>query len=158
MEELMKALGVKSVNDMTLEEIKTRIDDYQDFNDSLEEISETLEINTGVYMDLEFIYEMHKETIEKDYRERYEHNLRFYERNPRALTNVLIAMVMRTHAKIGEISFMLDSDLDGLQYREAEILDDMEQSQIADSENCEFCGGNCDDCYISGCCSSAVSR
>lgn len=154
MEELMKTLGVKSVNDMTLEEIKTRIEDYQDFNGSLEEISETLEINTGVYRDLDFLYEIHKETIEKDYRERYEHNLRFYERNSRALINVLIAMVMRTHAKIGEISFMLNNDLEGLQYHEAEILDDMEQSQIADSEYCEFC----DDCYISGCSASAVSR
>lgn len=158
MYEVLKALGYKDPKDMNLDEIKTRSGDYENFLGSLEEISEELEINTGVYMDLEFMYEMHKEIIEKDYRERYKHNLRFYERNSRALTNVLIAMVMRAHAKIGETSFFLENSYEYLLERESQILDDMEQSQIAESEYCEYCGGNCDDCYISECSSSACGR
>lgn len=158
MEELLKAMGYKDPDDMNLDEVRRQTEDYTHFLESLDEISEALEINTGTYMELEYMYDFNKETIEQDYSNKWKYNQRFYERNPQVLANVLLAMVMRAHAKMGEIAFMLENDVENLYEREAQILDDMEQSQIADSENCEYCGGNCDDCYIQGCCSSACER
>ena len=136
MYEVLKAMGHTDTEEMNLDKIKTRTEDYENFLGSLEEISEELEINTGVYMDLEFMYEIHKERIESDYKERYEHSLRYYDRNPRALANVLIAMVMRTHAKIGEISLFLENSYEYLLDREKQTLDDMEQKANIQKEVC----------------------
>lgn len=139
MEELLKAMGCKSVNDMSLEEIRTRITDYEDFMNSLEEISEIMENNTGLGLLL-------SELGEPEYHLFNEIKYGLERREDyKPLAEVLLLIWQRINAKLGEISFMIDNDLDELNFREAEILDDMEQSQIADSEYCEMSGGNCDD-------------
>lgn len=127
MYEVLKAMGHKDSKDMNLDEVRTRTEDYENFLGSLEEISQELEINTGTYMELEYMYDTNREVIMQDYINRWKYNQRFYERNPQVLANVLLAMVMKAHAKMGEISFMLENDVEYLYDRESQIIDDMEQ-------------------------------
>lgn len=155
MEELLKAMGIKPTEEMSLDEVRTKIDDYMNFDDSLQELSEALEINTGTYMQLQSIYEDNATEIEKTYNNRWAMDYRHLCRNPQELADILLAIFVHAHAKIGEISFMLENDIGILNDRETEILDRMEQEQIADSDYCQMSDLDCDDCYISECSSSA---
>lgn len=128
MEELLKAMGCKPTKDMNLDEVRIQKEDYQNFLGSFDEISEVLEINTELYIYLERIYDKNKMYIDFDYQHRYLYNPKYYREHPSVLANVLLATVMRAHAKIGEISYMLENDVENLYKRETEILDDMEQS------------------------------
>lgn len=126
MEELMKALGIKPTKEKSLEEVRTQINDYENFNGSLVEISEAMEINTGTYMILQSIYEDEKDDIENIYRDAFNLSYPFLLRNPEILSRLLIAIFIHAHGKIGEISFMLENDIEALNDREAEILDAMQ--------------------------------
>ena len=142
MEELIKAMGIKPTKEMSLDEIRTRIDDYCDFDDSLQEISEVLEINTGTYMQLHSIYDDNADEIEGAYAKRWAMNYKHLCRNPQELAYILLAIFVRAHAKIGEIAFMLENSINALNDRESETIDDMMIHEMFGVKNitCPKCG------------------
>lgn len=138
-----------------LTEIKTRTEDYQCFLESLDEISEILETSRefGLLLDeINDIFYIKHETMNFSCKEIFYDITRRedYEK----IAFVLMSMWIRVNAKLGEIAFMLENDIEAMEEEETEILDDMEQQSMRDSDFCNL-GNSCDDCYISECSSSS---
>lgn len=149
-----------------LGEIRQKIEDYNDFLDSLEEISNALETSTGLGLFLQYESEEALQNTnalkminDHDALKRIRrHYYRYADPVIKDYINVLLVIWAKTNAKIGEIAFLLENSVEELEDEEAEILDRMEQEQIADSDYCQMSDLDCDDCYISECSSSACER
>jgi len=112
-----------------LTEIRTRIECYQDFLDSLEEITSALETNTGLGLFLQAESETRANMNITSMIEAHE-VLPWIKRDSHLqdYVDILLALWGRANAKMGEIAFLLESSIEALENEEDEILNDMQES------------------------------
>lgn len=119
----------KEITDLT--EIRTKLDCYRDFNDSLLEISESLGVPSGTGMYLSHLadeyehmgdfYELYQSSI-------YGIRLSRLDSDKDFLAKILLFMWRNAHAKLAEISFLLEQSIEALEIVETKTLNDMERS------------------------------
>lgn len=120
----------------SLEEIRTKIECYQNFLEDLEEITSALETNTGLGLLLQsesndaINFTDAEELICSRKVLSMIKRLCYRQVDPKArdYINVLLVLWARANAKMGEIAFLLEESIEQLQIEEDEILADMQRN------------------------------
>ena len=115
---------------LSLDEIRQRIGDYNNFLDSLSEISEVLDVPSGTGMYISHLadeYEAKGDFHELKESSIYGIRLSRLNNDTDFLAKVLLFMWRNAHAKIGEISFLLEQSIETLEILESKTLDNMER-------------------------------
>ena len=113
-----------------LTEIRQKIEDYTSFLDSLQEITDALETNSGLGLFLQDVLENTHALLMINNHDALKRIKRHYYRQTdpiiRDYISVLLCICAKTNAKIGEISFLLETSIEQLEQEEQETLDAME--------------------------------
>lgn len=116
-------------NGLSLNEIRQKIGDYNNFLDSLSEISEVLGVPSGTGMYISHLadeYEARGDFHELELSSIYGIRLSRLDNDTEFLAKILLFMWRNAHAKIGEISFLLEQGIETLEILESKTLNDME--------------------------------
>ena len=117
-----------------LTEIRQKIEDYTSFLDDLQEITDALETNSGLGLFLQsesqdVLYCTHALSMINNHdalKRIKRHYYRQIDPIIRDYISVLLCIWAKTNAKIGEISFLLETSIEQLEQEEQETLNAME--------------------------------